>query len=86
MNVKLATLNIGTIRVAIYNTTAEDTHLKIPNVTRLRGSSKRLIAGFAKKETAAIAPPVRRRVYNPFSKTNPPATCVTTQREKVSIA
>lgn len=80
------TLNIGTIKVAIYNTTAEETHLNNPNVTKFKGNSSRLITGFAKNETAVIAAPVKSNVYTPFSKTNPPAICVTTHKEKVSIA
>jgi hypothetical protein len=74
------------MRVAIYKTTAEDTHLNTPNVTRFKGRSRRLIAGFAKNDTAVIAAPVRSNVYKPFSNTKPPAISVTTQRENVSIA
>jgi hypothetical protein len=86
MNVKLMTLNIGTISVAMYSTTAEETHLNNPKVTKFKGNSKMLIIGFASKDTAVIAAPVKSSVYMPPSNTKPPAIWVIPHKEKVSIA
>jgi len=72
--------------VAIYSTTAEETHLNNPKVTKFNGNSRMLIIGFARKDTAVIAAPVKSSVYIPLSNNKPPAIWVTTHREKVSIA
>lgn len=50
------------ISVTKYKTTADDTHLKRPNVTRFNGSKSKLITGFARKNTPVSAIPEIRSV------------------------
>jgi hypothetical protein len=74
------------ISVTRYNTTAEDTQRKRPKVIRFIGKSNRFITGLAKKNTPVKAIPDTNSVCNPFSKTIPAATLLTTHKEKVSRA
>jgi len=59
------------IKVTIYRVTAEDIHLKKPNVKRLIGRSKRLIMGLTKKDVRTIPNPASSKLLIPFSKTIP---------------
>lgn len=61
------------IRVTRNKTIPEESHLKRPNVTRLIGSRRRVITGFATNEATVTAAPARRIVSIPFSKTRPEA-------------
>src|SRR3990172_11614172 len=73
------------IKVTIYKTTADETHLKRPKVTRLRGSSRRLIMGCARRNVPVSAAPATSKVNIPFSNIIPEATFDMAHREKVSI-
>ncbi|KKQ41601.1 MAG: hypothetical protein US60_C0034G0005 [Microgenomates group bacterium GW2011_GWC1_37_8] len=74
-----------TIRVTRYNTTAEDTHLKSPKVTRFKGSKSMLITGLATKDVMDMKNPVNIRVFIPLPKTIPDAILVTSHKEYVSM-
>lgn len=60
---KVVTLNSLTRSVIIKSTTADDTHLKRPNVIKLRGNKSIFMIGFAKSETKAMAIPARSSVF-----------------------
>ena len=84
-NVKETILNSLMIRVTIYKTTAEDTHLNKPKVIKFIGKSSKLITGLARRNTPISAIPVTNKVAKPLSKTIPFAILDTTHKEKVSI-
>ena len=83
---KVTILKSLTINVTRNKTTADDTHLKRPKVTRFKGKSSKFITGFAKKNTADRATPEIKSVDSPLSKTIPLAILLITHKENVSSA
>ena len=78
-------LNPGTTKVTKYKVIADESHLKSPNVIRLRGRRRRFIIGFTKYEQRRTPRPAKRMLVIPFSNIIPDITVDIRYKLSVSI-